>query len=181
MTLCSLNYANPNYTVSVEHMPDSSSPPLFSWTRRCSHFQNMILGNCCLSKIFPTVHKACLCRCKAFLRGVHVMWRELLWQLRESPADMSAVPRGFLFMPAFPSDWQKIWVAPFHTSGVEKADNYLSVYAIRSDDPPPPEEWHFTRRWPRGYVIQRLLQAKRFVYKNMYRQLDVRPLHNRAW
>lgn len=37
-------------------------------------------------------------------------------------------------MPAFPLE-KKIWVAPFHTAGVENADRYHSVYQFRSDDP----------------------------------------------
>lgn len=38
-------------------------------------------------------------------------------------------------MPAFPLEKKKIWVAPFHTAGVENADRYHSVYQFRSDDP----------------------------------------------
>lgn len=47
-------------------------------------------------------------------------------------------------MPAFPSGWQNIWVAPFHTAGVENADRYLSVYPIRSDDPHQRPRWYGT-------------------------------------
>lgn len=83
-------------------------------------------------------------------QGCHVMWTTMTapWK----PADTSAIPRGFLFMPAFPSDWQKIRVAPFHTAGVENADSHLSIDPIRSDEPTPggltgQSSSHFTVWW----------------------------------
>ena len=86
-------------------------------------------------------------------QDIDVMWRELLWQLCEKPADMSAIPRGFLFMPASPGHgWQRIQGgggvggAPFHTAGVENADSHRSAHPAGSDDPQGP-------RWQSGSLV----------------------------
>ncbi len=71
---------------------------------------------------------------------------------------MSDGPRGFLFMPAFPSE--KIWVAPFHTAGVENADSYLLVDPVRFDEP---LRGHISQpgdRIPQDHMLQQLLQLQ---------------------
>lgn len=156
MALCSLNYVNPNGTakasaLSVINIRIISTHEFSSeiWSRKsvlqmCLHFnsltstqqcQKMTPGNWCLAKILPTVRKVCLSRYEAFLRGpgCHVMWTTLtaLW----NPPVMSSIPGEFLFMPAFPFDWQKIWVAPFHT--LERKRLTATAMYIQSDTMAP--------------------------------------------
>lgn len=56
-----------------------------------------------------------------------------MWQLLESLQTCQPfLEDSFSCQPSRPKE---IWVAPFHTAGVENADRYHSVYHIRSDDP----------------------------------------------
>lgn len=147
MPLCSLNYANPNSAVktcvSVWEMQESSVLMCKNFTKvfvlqLCLHlkgrFQKMTQRKSRPARISLSVCGACLSGCEAFLGGLDVMWRDPLWQLHESLQTCQPAQEDSFSCPL--SHPRKIWVAPFHTAGVENADGYLSVYPIRSDDPP---------------------------------------------
>lgn len=113
---------------------------------------------------------ACLSKWETFLRGIMSCAGPTLtapWK----PADMSAIPRRFLFMPTFPSGWRKIRVAPFHTAAVENADRYPSVcisHQIWWPQQRPCRHDLLTfhnQVIPPDHVIQQLLQPQILTWK----------------